>query len=273
VGSLSPRISPRPGAATQNALASSDTPLILLPYERSYNAAHVPLRIRIVLAGAIGCVLLIALGRVTQSWLDVSEAYPWKAAVAFAAMMAAAIAIVDAHPFPRLGPANRVTIIRAFLVAIAAGLIGEPETPGLAPAAVAAGTVVALLDGVDGWLARRSRMASAFGGRFDMETDALLIMVLSVLVWQHDKAGAWVLAAGLLRYAFVAAGWLLPWMAGDLTSTRRAKTVAVLSVVGLSLSLAPLVARPLSARVAAVTLAFLAWSFAVDVRRLWRQRN
>jgi len=244
-----------------------------LPYGHSYNAAHVPLRIRIVLAGAIGCLLLIAFGRVTQSWLEVSETYTWKAATAFAAMMAAALVFVDEHPFPRLGPANRVTIIRALLVALAAGLIGEPETPRVAAAAVAAGTVVALLDGVDGWLARRSRMASAFGGRFDMETDALLIMVLSVLVWQHDKAAVWILAAGLLRYAFVAAGWLLPWMAGHLTPTRRAKTVAVLSLVGLSLALAPFVARPLSTRVAAVTLAALAWSFALDVRRLWRQRD
>ena len=63
-----------------------------------------------------------------------------------------------------------------------------------------------LLDGVDGWLARRHRIASAFGARFDMEIDALLILALSVLAWRHEKAGAWVVASGLLRYAFVAAG-------------------------------------------------------------------
>ena len=39
-------------------------------------------------------------------------------------------------------------------------------------------------------------MASAFGARFDMEIDALLILVLAILAWQHDKAGAWVLAVG-----------------------------------------------------------------------------
>ncbi|MSO45619.1 MAG: CDP-alcohol phosphatidyltransferase family protein [Acidobacteria bacterium] len=232
-----------------------------------------PLRLRIVLAGALGCLLLTVIGRVARPWLEVSNAYPWKAAAVFAVMMTALLAFVETHPFPRLGPANRVTIIRALLVTLTAALIGEPVTPRVAGAAVAAGTVVALLDGVDGWLARRSRMASAFGGRFDMETDALLIMVLSVLVWQHDKAGAWILAAGLMRYAFVAAGWMLPWMAGPLTPTRRAKTVAVLSLVGLSLALAPFVAPPLSTLVAGMTLASLMWSFAVDVRRLWRQRT
>ena len=34
---------------------------------------------------------------------------------------------------------------------------------------------------------------SSFGARFDMETDAAFILILSVLVWQHGKAGAWVL--------------------------------------------------------------------------------
>ena len=78
--------------------------------------------------------------------------------------------------------------------------------------AVALAASVAVLDGVDGWLARRTRMASAFGARFDMETDAALILVLAVLAWQFGRAGAWVLACGLLRYAFVGAGVLWPWL-------------------------------------------------------------
>ncbi|MEZ5583441.1 MAG: CDP-alcohol phosphatidyltransferase family protein [Candidatus Competibacteraceae bacterium] len=65
---------------------------------------------------------------------------------------------------------------------------------------------VVLLDGVDGWLARRSNTVSDFGARFDMETDALLIAVLALLVWRLDKVGVWILLAGALRYLFVAAG-------------------------------------------------------------------
>ena len=155
------------------------------------------------------------------------------------------------------------------LVALTAGLIGEPASHRLAATAVAIAVTAVLLDGVDGWLARRSRMASEFGGRFDMETDALLIMALSVLVWRHDKAGVWVLGCGLMRYAFVAAGWLLPWMAGPLTPTRRGKTVAVAQVVGLTFALLPIVPPAISRLAAAATLAALTWSFAVDVRRLW----
>ena len=131
--------------------------------------------------------------------------------------------------------------------------------------------VVAALDGLDGWLARRDAQASSFGARFDLETDAAFILVLSVLVWQHGKAGAWVLGCGLMRYLFVAAGSVLPWMAAPLRSTIRGKSVAIGQLVGLSVALLPVVKSPLSDVVAALTLAALVWSFAVDIAWLKRQ--
>ena len=179
--------------------------------------------------------------------------------------------VIGKHPYPRFGPANVVTTIRAMLVALVAVLIGRPATPEMLWLVIGLTAVMGALDGLDGWLARRTRMASEFGARFDMETDAALILVLSILVWQHGKAGAWVLLCGLMRYAFVAAGWLLPWLARPLQSTRRGKTVAVGQLVGLSVALAPIVAVPLSAVAAALTLTALAWSFAIDIARLSRQ--
>jgi len=176
--------------------------------------------------------------------------------------------VIGKHPYPRFGPANVVTTIRAMLVALVAVLIGRPATPEMLWLVIGLTAVMGALDGLDGWLARRTRMASEFGARFDMETDAALILVLSILVWQHEKAGAWVLLCGLMRYGFVAAGWLLPWLAQPLQSTLRGKTVAVGQLVGLSVALAPIVAVPLSAVAAALTLTALAWSFGIDIARL-----
>ncbi len=234
--------------------------------------ADAPLRIGFVRAAALGCLFVTGVGLIAQPLVHAGTVYPWKAASLFAAMMAVTLVFLGEHPFPRLGPANYVTIVRATLVALAAGLIGEPVTPRIAGTAVTMTAAVAVLDGIDGWLARRSRMASPFGARFDMETDALVILALSVLVWRHDKAGVWVLACGLMRYAFVAAGWLLPWVAGPLAPTRRGKTVAIAQVVGLNLALLPVIPSRVSTLIAGVTLAALTWSFAVDISRLWRQR-
>ena len=175
------------------------------------------------------------------------------------------------HPFPRFGPANQVTMVRAFLVAIVAGFIGEPSLPSAGWIVVCAAVVATVLDGVDGWLARRTGMASAFGARFDMETDALLIQVLAILAWQFGKAGPWVLISGLLRYQFVAAGWVLPWMREPLFPSVRRKAICVVQIVGLILTILPPIVPPASEWLAAASLAALAYSFLVDTFWLWRQ--
>lgn len=190
----------------------------------------------------------------------------------FATVSALALGTVGAHhPFSRMGPANQITLFRAALVAAAVGQVSEPASARAAWLAVGVTSVAAILDGVDGWLARRSGQSSAFGARFDVETDALLILGLSVLVWQHGKAGLWVLACGVMRYAFVACTRLVPWMGGPLRSTLRGKTVAIGQLVGLGVALSPAVPSPYSNVASAVTLAALAWSFAIDVLWLYRR--
>jgi phosphatidylglycerophosphate synthase len=175
------------------------------------------------------------------------------------------------HNLARMGPADYITLVRLTLVAFMAATLTRDPTAALQWMLIALTTVIGVMDGVDGWVARRTGTASAFGARFDMETDALLILVLSVLVWQHDKAGAWVLLCGLMRYGFVAAGWILPWMARPLTPTRRGRTVAVIQYIGLGAALSPLFPSPASEVAAAATLSALAWSFALDIRRLATQ--
>lgn len=205
--------------------------------------------------------------------LSLDPMYPVKAAAACAAMAVLVRMVRDPHPFPRLGPANRVTIVRAMIVALLAACIRESTRPDLATAVVAGIALTAILDGVDGWLARRSGMASALGARLDMETDALLVLVASILVWQFGKAGVWVLVGGLMRYVFVASGRILPWMRGKLSPTVRAKTITIVHVIGLCAALAPIVPWPLSAIVVGATTALLALSFAIDVGRLWAARE
>ncbi len=174
------------------------------------------------------------------------------------------------HPFHSFGAANLTTMARGALVALLAGLTGERSRDVLGFAVVAA-AVAAGLDGLDGWLARRSHMASVFGARFDMETDALLILVLAVLAWQWGKAGPWVLACGLMRYAFVAAGWLAPRLRQPLPPSQRRKTMAVVQLVALIVALTPVVPAGVCRSVAAAGLVVLTFSFGLDLA--WLIRN
>jgi phosphatidylglycerophosphate synthase len=220
----------------------------------------------------VGVVCTMSLGWIVGSWIEAGAAYPLMAAAFFGVLFTAVVWVAGAHhPYARFGPANAVTTIRAMLAALAAGLVGHPVSPAVLWSVIGLTALMAVLDGLDGWLARSTRMASAYGARFDMETDAACILVLSALVWQHEKAGAWVLCCGLMRYAFVAAGWMLPWLAAPLRATRRGRIVAIGQLLGLGVALAPSVPWPASAAVAGVTLAVLGWSFAIDVAWLWRQ--
>ncbi len=177
------------------------------------------------------------------------------------------------HPHAHFGAANLVTLLRAALAALLLGFVGADTQPSLAWSAVGIATIAAILDAVDGPLARRQGLNSAFGARFDMETDAALVMILSILVWQFDKAGPWVLASGLMRYSFVVAGWPMPWLRGTLPLSTRRQAICVAQVIILIVSLAPVVPLNASAALAAIGLVALAGSFAIDVGWLARNRR
>ena len=159
-----------------------------------------------------------------------------------------------------LGPANSVTYARCLLVAAVTALAFSPG-----PTSVIVGlTAVALaLDGIDGAVARRTASVSALGARFDMEVDALLLLALCVVAAR--SVGAWVLVIGLLRYAFVAAGVLLPWLTAPLPPRFSRKAVAAAQGVVLLTAVSGVL--PSGATVAALwaALAALCWSFGRDV--------
>ena len=233
------------------------------------------IRARAAVTGLAAVVILVGLAAAARIVLPVEAWFPLKAAACFALVAVVVVARISPanHPFTVFGAANQVTTARAAFVSLVAGAIGEPRDPAIAAAAAAAAMAVTMMDGVDGWLARRQRTASAFGARFDMETDSLLILVLSILAWMYGKAGAWVILSGLLRYVFVVAGWLWPWMARPLEPSRRRQAVCVVQVVALIAVVEPFVTPPLSTVAAAAALAVLAGSFAVDTRWLALHRR
>ncbi|KAB1941388.1 CDP-alcohol phosphatidyltransferase family protein [Micromonospora sp. ALFpr18c] len=171
----------------------------------------------------------------------------------------------------RLGPADRVTLTRAVLVgAVTALVVDSFVRPAPVALLVAVSAVALLLDAVDGQVARRTGTVSALGARFDMEVDAFLILVLSVYV--APSTGAWVLAIGAMRYAFVAAMAVLPWLNGSLPPRFWRKVVAAAQGVLLAVAAARVLPQPWTTLVLVAALALLVESFGRDVAWLWRHR-
>ncbi len=209
-------------------------------------------------------------------WAGLPWSVPLLSAAAGLALAVAVLAgLWRAGPEARFAPCSRVTLGRAGLAAILVGLLAAPQaltSPAVAWGALGLAVAALLLDGVDGWLARRRGEATDFGARFDMEVDSALTLLLAALALAAGKVGPWVLALGLMRYGFVAAAALRPWLMAPLPDSLRRKTVCVVQVAVLAAILAPVITPSLATWAAAAALGLLVWSFAVDVRWLWRHR-
>jgi phosphatidylglycerophosphate synthase len=223
--------------------------------------------VRIALAaGPVGQVLILAglaatAGVSSLAWL-VGTAY----AVMVTALLARGLHRAGANC---LGWANTVTLLRAILVGAVAALVTSSWSgAGASEALVALAAVALVLDAVDGNVARRTGAVSALGQRFDMEVDAFLIFVLSVYV--AHTTGAWVMAIGLARYAFVAAWVPLPWLRGPVPPRHWRKVVAATQGVVLTVAAAGVLPVVLTEAALAVALTLLTESFGRDV--LWRHR-
>ena len=197
----------------------------------------------------------------------------WVVGLTCALALASALALgLARHPGHRLGPASWVTLARATIAIGVAALVADSFTsPAPVALLVALAAVALATDLADGWLARRTGTATALGARFDGEADAFLILVLSVYV--ASALGAWVLAIGAARYAFLAGECLLPWMRAPLPPRRWRKLVAATQGTVLTVAAAAVLPRGLTHVLLAVALALLAASVGECTGWLWRRRH
>jgi phosphatidylglycerophosphate synthase len=173
----------------------------------------------------------MVLGTLLSLWLD----YP--ALLAVMAVLCFFVFVAQSRgswtPKGRFGPANLVTTSRLLITLWV--LLGFAAQPGFVLAAVALGNL--LLDLLDGWLARRTGQSSEFGARYDMETDALFVLVLAVLLFTRGIAGSWVIMAGLWRYLYVLAPACFPTTAPEDRRSRHGRFLYVFNIVSFLLAL------------------------------------
>lgn len=161
----------------------------------------------------------------------------------------------------RFHAANLVTLLRVGLVAA----LGAEVLSGQMAAGLTA--LILLLDGLDGWLARRFGTESTLGARLDMETDALLVLVAGFVIFHSEALGAWILFPGLLRYFYVLA--MATGALAEAPPSRLGRAIFVVVAVALIVSLWPF--APLHRPLAFLATCLVTYSFARSVR--WSQRT
>lgn len=99
------------------------------------------------------------------------------------------------NPF-KIGYANSITALRFLIVILLSFLAGKVHNIFLLSGFLFA----VLLDGVDGFLARRFKQCSDIGEAFDMEVDSFMVFILCWIHFSNHTVGWWILIAGGYKY-------------------------------------------------------------------------
>lgn len=94
------------------------------------------------------------------------------------------------------GMPNVVTLFRLMLLFTAPFIMNDRFNIAVL------GTAFVMLDGLDGFLARRLDQITHFGGMLDMEADAFFCLMFSLLIGLEHPEMRWVLVAGGMRYFY-----------------------------------------------------------------------
>ncbi len=160
-----------------------------------------------------------------------------------------------------LGRATAVTLLRGWLIALVAGHLPSPPVAGLCAWIVALlYTTAALLDVVDGRVARRAGASTRLGARLDVVTDATGLFIAPAVGVLVNRLPPWYLllafAYPLFRGALLVRAWLaLPVHTHRLGPDPRARLAAGVQMGVVATSLYPVLPRWLL--FAAATIAML----------------
>jgi CDP-diacylglycerol--glycerol-3-phosphate 3-phosphatidyltransferase len=119
------------------------------------------------------------------------------------------IRLGESRLLPTFGAGNSATLLRGVLIACLAGYLFSPRPAGWQawiPALIY--TLAALLDYMDGYLARVTNHATRMGESLDMSLDGIGVLTAAVLAVQYGQVPAWYLMVALARYVYLACLWV-----------------------------------------------------------------
>lgn len=157
-----------------------------------------------------------------------------------------------APPGRRFGVANAITAFRVLLLMVLSTLRVSPRAAILLLALLA-------LDGLDGAIARKRDEASEFGAQFDMEADALTVLVAGLVIMVSGTVGAFIALPGLLRYVYAIAIHVAPGSRGEAPRSKLGRRAFVVLMLSLVVCLVPVV--PVDGPMAMLSTGLVSFSF------------
>ncbi len=177
------------------------------------------------------------------------------------------------RPFPTLGAATWITLLRGAAIVALAGFLplAVLPVPALSAALIwAPGLIylgIALADLLDGFVARRQHRQTELGQRLDIETDAAGLLVALLVAVSLDQLPILTLLVGLAYYLFLFGIWWrqqlhLPVIA--LQPRPYARIIAGIQMGLVAMALLPLFNPPFTSIAAALVMTPLLVGFGRD---------
>ncbi|MEM8970064.1 MAG: CDP-alcohol phosphatidyltransferase family protein [Bacteroidota bacterium] len=162
------------------------------------------------------------------------------------------------------GVANTLTGVRWLGIAMLVGFCSQLHSYAI----LVLGILVLVLDGLDGYYARKYQTTSEFGDVFDKEVDAFFVLAFGVIIVISGLASSWVLLPGLLRYGYVI---ILAYVDKPPTPVGYSFRRRFVGMWMMGTLLAPF-AFPAWAYVPCLVAAIIMilYSFIVDIRSSWK---
>ena len=128
-----------------------------------------------------------------------------------------------------------------------------------------------LLDGLDGFIARRYNDTSKFGELFDQESDNFLMFVLSISLYINKDIGLYVFLIPAYRYIFITLMTKYSWLKNTLPDSILRKSVCVMTTLLMIISHEVYFNEFIFNFIINLALFIITFSFSKDI--IWLYRN
>ena len=171
------------------------------------------------------------------------------------------------------GLPNWITLARNIPVGWILALLSFGDNPHENLIIFGLAAFVLISDGLDGYFARKLNQCTAFGARFDMESDAFFILVLCIGVIVNCDAPWWTLFIGLMRYMYLGAQPFVSALRLPIKERYSRKVFCVIQIVSLMLPFTGLFSTETTNAILLLSLACLIFSFGRDIRDQYNDNN
>jgi len=133
------------------------------------------------------------------------------------------------------------------------------------------GMIALLLDGLDGFIARKYDHVTKFGEKIDQESDNFLMLVLSISLYLNREIGAYIFLIPLYRYLFIFFMSKYDWLKTELPISQFRKFACAVTTLFMVVAQDVYFDPENTLFLVILSLFIITFSFAKDI--IWLYRN